>query len=373
MAPRRLTNACLPTAWWSGNVSVNQAPVTGESVPVDKRPIGDAAAAKAALAAFDKVGPEHRVFAGTINGSGAIEILVARRAEQSTMARVVRMVTEAEAQRSPTQQFTERFERIFVPLVLALVGVLLFAWVVIDEPFAVSFYRAMARLVAASPCALAISVPKAVPSAVLSGVVRAGRGGVLAKGGPLENLGTLTSIAFDKTGTLTEGKPRLTDTVAMPGVTEDELLAVALSVEMHSDHPLASAIVAGALDRLGDRVAPPLATDVKSITGRGIQALIGGEAVHIGKPVLFTELANSKLTPEVSAANDKLVAAGRTTMVVRKGSRFLGVVGVIGVMDTPRPVAAQVMTELRALGIKRLIMIRATTSRSPTPWPKPWD
>ena len=339
---------------------MNQAPVTGESVPVDKRPIGDAAAAKAALAAFDKVGPEHRVFAGTINGSGAIEILVARRAEQSTMARVVRMVTEAEAeaQRSPTRQFTERFERIFVPLVLALVGVLLFAWVVIDEPFAVSFYRAMARLVAASPCALAISVPKAVPSAVLSGVVRAGRGGVLVKGGgPLENLGTLTSIAFDKTGTLTEGKPRLTDAVAMPGVTEDELLAVALSVEMHSDHPLASAIVAGARDRLGDRVAPPLATDVKSITGRGIQALIGGEAVHIGKPVLFTELANSKLTPEVSAANDKLVAAGRTTMVVRKGSRFLGVVGVIGVMDTPRPVAAQVMTELRALGIKRLIMI----------------
>ena len=123
----------------------------------DKRPIGDAAAAKAAPAAFDKVGPEHRVFARTINGSGAIEILVARRAEQSTMARVVKMVTEAEAeaQPSPTQQFIERFERIFVPLVLALVGVLLFAWVVIDQPFAVSFYRAMAVLVAASPCALA--------------------------------------------------------------------------------------------------------------------------------------------------------------------------------------------------------------------------
>ncbi len=334
-----------------GTSSVNQAPVTGESVPVDKRPVGDAAAAKAALAAFDKVGPDHRVFAGTINGSGAIEVMVARRAEQSTMARVVKMVTEAEAQRSPTQQFTERFERIFVPLVLALVGLLLFAWVVIDEPFATSFYRAMAVLVAASPCALAISVP----SAVLSGVARAGRGGVLVKGGgPLENLGTLTSIAFDKTGTLTEGKPRLTDAVAMPGVTEDQLLAVALSVEMHSDHPLASAIVAGARDRLGDRVATPPATDVKSITGRGIQAQVDGEAVHIGKPVMFTELPDSKLTAEVSAANDKLVAAGRTTMVVRKGARFLGV---IGVMDTPRPVAAQVMAELRALGIERLIMI----------------
>jgi Zn2+/Cd2+-exporting ATPase len=140
----------------------------------------------------------------------------------------------------------------------------------------------------------------------------------------------------------------------MPGVTEDQLLAVALSVETHSDHPLASAIVTGARDRLGDRVALPQATDVKSITGRGIQAQVDGEVVHIGKPVMFTELPDSKLTAEVSAANDKLVAAGRTTMVVRKGARFLGV---IGVMDTPRPVAAQVMAELRALGIERLIMI----------------
>ena len=334
-----------------GNSSVNQAPVTGESVPVDKRPIGDAAAAKAALAAFDKVGPESRVFAGTINGAGAIEVMVARRAEQSTMARVVKMVTEAEAQRSPTQQFTEKFERIFVPLVLALVVVLMFAWVVIDEPFAASFYRAMAVLVAASPCALAISVP----SAVLSGVARAGRGGVLVKGGgPLENLGTLTSIAFDKTGTLTEGKPRLTDVVAVAGATEDQLLAVALAVEEHSDHPLASAVVGGARERLAGRVQPPVVADVKSITGRGIEAQVAGERVLIGKPVLFSELPDVALTAEVSAANDKLVAAGRTTMVVRQGARFLGV---IGVMDTPRPVAAQVMAELRALGIERLIMI----------------
>ncbi|MEC4718450.1 heavy metal translocating P-type ATPase [Noviherbaspirillum sp. CPCC 100848] len=331
-----------------GTTSVNQAPVTGESVPVDKRPVADA---KAALAAFDRVSAEHRVFAGTINGSGAIEVMVARRAEQSTMARVVKMVTEAEAQRSPTQQFTERFERLFVPAVLVLVVVLLFAGVVIDEPFSASFYRAMAVLVAASPCALAISVP----SAVLSGVARAGRGGVLVKGGgPLENLGTLTSIAFDKTGTLTEGKPRLTDVVAMPGVSEDELLAVAQAVEQRSDHPLASAVVAGATERLGGRVALPAVSDVKSITGRGVQAQVGGETAVIGKPVLFSELPGSTLPPEVAAANDKLVAAGRTTMVVRHGERFLGV---IAVMDTPRPVAAQVMTELRELGIERLIMI----------------
>lgn len=331
-----------------GTSSINQAPVTGESVPVDKRPIDDA---KAAIANFDRVSAEHRVFAGTINGSGAIDVMVARKADQSTMARVVKMVTEAEAQRSPTQQFTERFERIFVPAVLVLVGLLMFAWVVIDEPFATSFYRAMAVLVAASPCALAISVP----SAVLSGVARAARGGVLVKGGgPLENLGTLTSIAFDKTGTLTEGKPKLTDVVAADGATEDELLLVALAVEEHSDHPLASAIVAGAKDRLGDRAKPLAASDVKSITGRGVQAQVDGEEVHIGKPILFAELAGEAMPAGVDNANQKLVAAGRTTMIVRKGKRFLGV---IGVMDTPRPVAAQVMAELRKLGIERLIMI----------------
>ena len=331
-----------------GSSSVNQAPVTGESVPVDKRPSEDA---KAALAAFDKLGPEFRVFAGTINGAGAIEVMVARRAEQSTMARVVKMVTEAQAQRSPTQQFTERFERIFVPSVLVLVAVLLFAGFVIDEPFAASFYRAMAVLVAASPCALAISVP----SAVLSGVARAARGGVLIKGGAaLENLGALTSIAFDKTGTLTEGKPKLTDTVAAPGATEDELLAVALAVEAQSDHPLACAVVAGARERLADRIKPATVADVKSITGRGVQAQVDGQTVHIGKPVLFSELPDSALPAAVADANQQLVANGRSTMVVRQGTRFLGV---LGVMDTPRPVAAQVMAQLRQLGIERLIMI----------------
>lgn len=331
-----------------GTSSVNQAPVTGESVPVDKQPVADP---KAALAAFDKLAPEHRVFAGTINGTGAIEVMVARRSDQSTMARVVKMVTEAEAQRSPTQQFTERFERIFVPLVLGLVGILLFAWVVIDEPFAVSFYRAMAVLVAASPCALAISVP----SAVLSGVARAARGGVLVKGGgPLENLGTLTSIAFDKTGTLTEGKPRLTDVATAEGVAEEELLALALAVEEHSDHPLASAVVAGARERLKAGFKEVSVIEVKSITGRGIQAKAGGDDVYIGKPVLFTEIADVPVPADVAAANKRLVADGRTTMIVRQGRRFLGV---IGVMDTPRPVAAQVMRRLRNLGIERLIMI----------------
>ena len=331
-----------------GTSSVNQAPVTGESVPVDKQPASDPAEA---VKAFDKVAAVNRVFAGTINGSGVIEVMVARRADQSTMARVVKMVADAETQRSPTQNFTEKFERIFVPAVLVLVTILLFAGVVVDEPFSDSFYRAMAVLVAASPCALAISVP----SAVLSGVARAARGGVLVKGGaPLENLGTLTSIAFDKTGTLTEGKPKLTDAVAANGASEQELLSVAMAIEEHSDHPLASAVVVGAKERLGNSVIPVQASDIKSITGRGVQALVGEELVYIAKPVFFSETDGNVLPVDVLNADLKLVEAGRTTMIVLKGKRFLGV---LGVMDTPRPVAGEVMAALRGLGIDRLIMI----------------
>ena len=206
-------------------------------------------------------------------------------------------------------------------------------------------------LVAASPCALAISVP----SAVLSGIARAAHGGVLVKGGgTLENLGTVRSIAFDKTGTLTEGKAKLTDAVAADGATVDELLQVALAVEAHSDHPLAAAVVSGARERLGDRAAPLTVSDVRSLTGRGVQAQVDGDAVVIGKPVLFSELPNAAMPTAVDDANKALVAAGRTTVVVRKGQRFLAV---IGVMDTPRPEAAQVMAALRTLGIERLIMI----------------
>ncbi|MHB1123153.1 MAG: heavy metal translocating P-type ATPase [Ramlibacter sp.] len=337
-----------------GQTTVDQAPVTGESAPVDKAPVADA---QQALKDFGRVPARHRIFAGTINGAGAIDVMVARRSTESTMARVVKLVTEAEAQRSPTQNFTEKFERRFVPAVLLLVGVLLFAWVVVEEPFSASFYRAMAVLVAASPCALAISVP----SAVLSGIARAARGGVLVKGGaPLENLGTLTAIAFDKTGTLTEGKPRLTDAIPAQGVEETELLAIALAVEQHSDHPLAAAIVAGASERLAGIGDPPEASALNSITGRGVTAQVDGETVHVGKAQLFAELEGAPPPPDVARANEELIAQGRTTMLVRKGDRHLGV---LGVMDTPRPAAAGVMEALRNLGIARMVMISSDNQR----------
>ncbi|MBS1527038.1 MAG: heavy metal translocating P-type ATPase, partial [Bacteroidetes bacterium] len=174
-----------------GEGSVNQAPITGESVPVDKSPVPDP---DKNYSKEKTIKAEYRVFAGTINGGSVLEVKVIREAKDSTISRLVKMVNEAEKQKSPTQLFTDKFEKYFVPAVLVLVTLLCFAFLVLDEPFSKSFYRAMSVLVAASPCALAISTP----SAVLSGVARAARGGVLIKGGrPLEDLGELKAIAFD--------------------------------------------------------------------------------------------------------------------------------------------------------------------------------
>ena len=333
-----------------GNSTINQAPVTGESMPVEKTPVDDPVIATANK---HKLAAEHRVFAGTINQSGGLEIQVSQLAQDSTLARVVKMVSEAESQKSPTQLFANSFEKYFVPAVLVMVFLLLFAWVVIDESFADSFYRAMAVLVAASPCALAISTP----SAVLSGVARAARGGVLVKGGgPLENLGGLTSIAFDKTGTLTVGNPKLTDVVPSSKGSASELLTVAIAVEQLSDHPLAAAVVRDGkayLEKEGDDFDNPEATNIQSVTGRGVRANVDGELVLIGKQNLFVE--NGQPVPhELLAEVKSLEESGRTTMIVSIGSRFLGT---IGMMDTPREGACAMVKNLRELGVERMIML----------------
>lgn len=331
----------------AGDSSIDQAPVTGESMPVDKRAVADPAAARENPDGVDAV---HRAFAGTINGSGVIEIEVTRKSTDSVLSKVVRMVSEAETEKSPTQRFTDRFERIFVPAVLMLAIALLFAWVVVDEPFRDSFYRAMAVLVAASPCALAI----ATPSAVLSGVARAARGGVLIKGGgPLENLGSLSAIAFDKTGTLTEGKPRITDLVPGDGVDEAELLRVAVAVESLSDHPLARAITVDGRERLGGADIPR-ASGLENLIGRGVKATLDGQTVYIGKAEMFGVDGVAPLSQEIAKAIAALRDKGRTSMIVRRGDQDLGA---IGLMDTPREAAKAALASLKAMGIKRMIMI----------------
>jgi len=328
-----------------GNSSVNQAPITGESIPVDKTFVDDAGITPDNA---EKLDAKYRVFAGSINGSEALEIKVTKLAANSTIARLVKLVNEAQTQKSPTQNFTDRVEKYYVPAVLILVGLLLLAFLVIDEPFSASFYRAMAVLVAASPCALAISTP----SAVLSGVARAARGGVLIKGGkPLEELGSLTAIAFDKTGTLTEGKPKLTGVYPLNGIKEDQLLEILIAVEKLSDHPLAAAIVKGGVERLKRDVAP--ASNVQAIQGRGIKADYQGATIHIGNKELFTE-KNNVLPGEIKKQAEDLESQGNTTMLVQQNDQFIGIVTL---MDVARKDARATLAELAKKGIRKMIML----------------
>jgi len=329
----------------NGMSSVNQAPITGESIPVDKMPVEDA---NVAMEAANKLDAKYRVFAGSINGSGTLEVKVTRLASDSTIARLVKLVNEAQSQKSPTQNFTDRIERYYVPAVLILVVVLLFAFLVLNETFGQSFYRAMAVLVAASPCALAISTP----SAVLSGVARAARSGVLIKGGrPLEELGSLTAVAFDKTGTLTEGKPKLTGVYSLNGVTEDKLLEIVVAVEKLSDHPLAAAIVKDGTERL--KLDVPAASNASAIQGRGIQADYEGSIIHIGNKELFTE-STSQLPDTIRSRTEQLERQGNTTMLVQQNNKYIGI---LTLMDVARKDAKETLAELNKKGIRRMIML----------------
>tara|TARA_R110001583_G_scaffold155491_1_gene307154 strand:- start:819 stop:2801 length:1983 start_codon:yes stop_codon:yes gene_type:complete len=332
----------------AGSSAVNQAPITGESIPVDKIPV-DNPNAKHDL---NEVSSENRAFAGTINGSSVLEVKVLKEAKDSTLSRLVELVKEAETQKSPTQQLTDKFEKYFVPSVLILVVLLLFAFLIpgLNETFKESFYRAMAVLVAASPCALAISTP----SAVLAGVARAARQGVLIKGGrPLEDLGSLTAVAFDKTGTLTEGKPILTNAIPFGTTSKEELLTVAAAVEELSDHPLASAIVQGTKEMLGNTNIPK-AKNIEALMARGIKADFEGKTVYIGNRRLFEEVTGTNIPEDVSEQMETLENEGHTAMIVYSDKQYLGI---LSVMDVARKEAKATLAALKKIGIRRMIML----------------
>ncbi|QFZ53737.1 heavy metal translocating P-type ATPase [Oceanihabitans sp. IOP_32] len=329
-----------------GTSAVDQASITGESMPINKYPSSNWQDEKE----ITKLLPEHRVFAGTINGSGALEIKVLKEAKDSTLSRLIYLVKEAETQKSPTQHLTDKFEKYYVPVVLLFVVLLLFGFLVIDETFQESFYRAMSVLIAASPCALAISTP----SAVLAGIARAARQGVLFKGGrPLEDLGGISAIAFDKTGTLTEGRPTLTNAIPFGEVTKTELLKVAVAVEALSDHPLAAAIVDGGRKVLGN-IEIPIADKLKSLTARGIQASLNSSTVHIGNRRLFEELTGARVPDDIDQKMAELESTGHTAMIVHRDEEYLGI---IAAMDIARPEAIATITKLKKIGIKRMIML----------------
>jgi len=329
-----------------GTSAVNQAPITGESIPVDKRPSLNWQNEKE----VNKLRTEHRVFAGTINGSGVLEIKVLKQAKDSTLSRLITLVKEAETQKSPTQHLADKFEKYYVPVVLVFVVLLLFAFLIVEETFHQSFYRAMSVLIAASPCALAISTP----SAVLAGIARAARQGVLIKGGrPLEDLGGISAIAFDKTGTLTEGRPTLTHAIPFGKTTKSHLLKIAVAVEALSDHPLAAAIVEGGKKELGNLVFPK-AENLKALTARGIQADWDGTVVHVGNRRLFEELTGKKVPDEIDLKMSELESGGHTAMIIHHNNEYLGI---ISVMDVARPEVVSTLAALKKMGIKRMIML----------------
>ncbi|HET9014480.1 MAG TPA: heavy metal translocating P-type ATPase [Thermomicrobiaceae bacterium] len=322
----------------SGESAVDQAPITGESIPVGKQR-GD------------------QVFAGTINGHGLLRIRVERVAQESTLAKIIRVVEEARGQKSSMQRFTDAFEgKYAVGVILAsglavAIPVLLF-----HQPFDAMFNRAMTLLVVASPCALVISTPASILSALANGA----RQGMLFKGAVhLENAGAIQVIAFDKTGTLTLGRPRVTDVVTCDGVDEREMLADAAVIERLSEHPLGIAVVQHA-DALG--IAPlgdAEVSDLQSVPGRGVQARVRGQLLRIGNEGLFAS-EGVALADELRRSADELRESGKTTMYV-VGDQPLGV---IGVADVVRPVAPGVIAELKRLGVTKTILLTGDNERA---------
>ncbi len=321
----------------TGNSGVDQASVTGESLPVDKVP-GD------------------QVFASTVNGEGALEVKVTRLAKDSTLARVMKMVEEAQAQKSPTQQTVEKFERVFVPAVLILTALIIIVPPLFGFPFRESFLRAMTLLVAASPCALALGTP----ATILAGVAQAARNGVLVKGGaPLENLGRLKAIAFDKTGTVTHGKPEVTDVVAFQesGWKEADILSLAAGVESRSAHPLAQAVVRSAQTQ---GLPVSVMDEVESLTGRGLRAVSNGKTIWIGNRKLMDE-ATVTLSAEALEKAQTFQETGKSLMWIAKGQTAIGL---IALADTLRNEAAPTMKALQQMGVAHTIMLTGDNARS---------
>ena len=311
-----------------GSSAVDQSPITGESYPVDKA-------------------ISEEVFAGSVNGPGVLEIQVTRLAKDSTLARVTKMIEQAQAQKSPTQQLTERFMGWFVPAVLILDLLLILIPPLFGVPFTVSFSRAMVLLVAASPCALALGTP----AAIMAGVAQAARNGVLVKGGRhLENLGRLKALAFDKTGTLTQGKLQLTDIVSANSASEAEVLALAAAVESRSAHPLAKAIVRESDSR---QLKLPEVEDVEALTGRGMNARLQNNTVQVGSVQSMKE-SGIQVPPIILEKVEILTNQGKTTMLVSKGGETLGL---LAVADTIRPDTKNTISELHSQGIRKMVML----------------
>ncbi len=315
----------------SGSSSIDESAITGESIGVEKA-VGDS------------------VFAGTVNGNGYLRIRVDRPSTETTLSKIIRIVEEARGQQSRAQRFTDRFEGPYaIGVIVASALLVIIPVLALGRDFDDMFYRAMTLLVVASPCALIISTP----ASILSALANAARMNVLFKGAVhLENAGVVDVVAFDKTGTLTEGKPRVTDVFPETGVSEHDLLRYAAAVERMSEHPLADAIVSYA-DRSGVEPIPDdQTTDLEAVTGRGIRATVEGSPVRIGNEAML-EFDGISVPTEIRQRVDRLREAGKTVMYVARDR----ILGVVAVADVIRPDAPAVVQALKRLGVARTMIL----------------
>jgi len=311
-----------------GESDINQAAITGESMPVEK-------------------GPGNDVFAGTLNTYGALEVEVTKQVQDTTIARIIHMVEEAHGNRAPSQTFVEKFAAVYTPVVIALaLGIVFIPPLFFGLEWVPWIYRGLALLVVACPCALVVSTPVAIVCAISV----AAKNGVLIKGGNhLEEVGSVNAIAFDKTGTLTKGEPAVSDIVLLNAISEEELLAISASLESRSEHPLATAIVKAAKER---KISFIPTDDFCSLVGRGAKGTVQGEKVYIGNPRLFAEMELS--TDSIATQIQRLQKEGKTAMVIGTKDKFLGIVAVA---DEVRDDSVITIAALKQTGIQHTIML----------------
>ncbi|MBP2635385.1 MAG: cadA [Firmicutes bacterium] len=316
----------------SGVSTVNQAPITGESMPAEKQ-AGDV------------------VYAGTVNEQGALEVTVTKLAADSTLAKIMHMVEEAQAEKAPMQQFVDIFAKYYTPaVILASLGLMVIPALLFNQPFDIWFYRALVLLVISCPCALVISTPVSIVSAIGN----ASRRGVLIKGGAhLEQMGRIQAMAFDKTGTLTMGKPMVTDVLPLTGIEQKELLALAAAVEKWSEHPLAQAIVTKA-----GNVPLQTVSKFKALIGQGAQGDVDGQTVYVGNRRLFEEIGHALADYETQLI--QLEQQGKTVMLVGTAEQVLGA---IAVADTLRDNSTEALAALRSAGVHNMVMLTGDNKR----------
>ncbi|MBG9691913.1 cadmium transporter [Lysinibacillus sphaericus] len=311
----------------SGLSAVNQAAITGESIPVNKT-VND------------------EVFAGTLNEEGALEVRVTKRVEDTTIAKIIHLVEEAQAEKAPSQQFVDRFAKYYTPAIIIIAFLVAILPPLFMGDWQHWIYQGLAVLVVGCPCALVVSTPVAIVTAIGN----AARQGVLIKGGiHLEQLGHIEAVAFDKTGTLTEGQPAVTDIVTMEGWSEDYVLQLVAAVEKQSQHPLAKAI----LNRLHDKNLSELVpTDFQSVTGKGAFATVDQQIIYVGSMKWASTLCS--INKNIENQVKKLQEQGKTVVAAVSKSQLIGL---IGIADQLRHESKDVLLKLKALKVKHMVML----------------